>query len=138
MKAILIIILLFWSFRLLAPGIMEFTIPKIEPLRPYEKLWQSICKIESNNDSLAFCIDINGKPSIGIAQIQESRLNDYNKRTGNNYQLMDCFSPVISKKIFMYYCQGDYETTARKWNGGNNGMKIESTIKYFDRIKLAL
>jgi hypothetical protein len=133
MKAILIICLLFLSIRAFAPSARSLFIEIPDKIKPFEKLWQAVCKIESNNDSLAFCIDINGKPSVGIAQIQESRLNDYNTHTGNNYKLMDCFSPVISKKIFMYYCQVSYEMCAKRWNGSGKMTEI-----YWNKIKSVL
>jgi hypothetical protein len=132
------IFLLLLSMKLLAPSAKSLFIAKIEPLKPYETLWKAICKLESNNDSLAFTIDSNGLPSVGISQVQQIRLDDYNKHTRKNYQLMDCFSPRLSKQIFMYYCVGDYEQIIRKWNGGPGGMKKTSTIVYYQKILLSL
>jgi hypothetical protein len=84
---------------------------------------------------MAFCIDVNGLPSVGIAQIQESRIVDYNASNGTNLSLQDCFDPDISKRIFMFYASGDNEHIARCWNGGPKGMQRESTIKYWQLIK---
>ena len=124
MKIILIVILFCISFRLFAPGISQFCIEKADPIKPFEKLWDAICKIESNNDSLAFCIDINNSPSVGIAQIQDCRIRDFNARTGNNYTLDDMFSPAKAKIVFMYYCEGDYEHIAKRWNGRGKQTEI--------------
>lgn len=132
------IFLLLLSMKLLAPSAKSLFIAKIEPLKPYEKLWKAICKLESNNDSLAFTIDSNGLPSVGISQVQQIRLDDYNKHTRKNYQLMDCFSPRLSKQIFMYYCVGDYEHCARCWCGGPLGMGKTTTLKYYLKIQKTL
>ena len=118
MKQILLcLIVLMISKQLFAPSATYMIIDKIEPLNPFEKLFNAVCKVESNNDSLAFVIDINGLPSVGIVQIQQCRIDDYNKHTGNHYDLIDCFSQRLSKKIFLFYCQGDYESIAKHWNG---------------------
>jgi hypothetical protein len=134
MKMTLTILILLISMRLFAPGITQFCIEKAEAIKPYERIWDLICKIESNNDSLAFCIDINGLPSVGIAQIQESRLDDFNRANRTNFVLNDCFNPRISKQIFMFFAHGDLESISRKWNGGPNGLKYSSTIAYYQKV----
>jgi hypothetical protein len=90
---------------------------KPDSIHPFDRIFKAVCQIESGNDSLAFCIDINGLPSVGIAQIQQIRLDDYNRQTGSHYDLIDCFSQRLSKQIFMFYAQGNYESIAKHWNG---------------------
>jgi hypothetical protein len=124
MRIILIAILLFICLKSFAPGAKQFFVESAEKTKPYERIWELICKIESNNDSLAFCIDINNLPSVGIAQIQESRLQDYNNRSGDSLTMDDMFHPAKAKKVFMWYCEGDYEHIAKSWNGSGKMTEI--------------
>jgi hypothetical protein len=133
------LLLLLSIFAFLIPATPEsdnasLYVVRAEKVQPYETIWNLICRVESNNDSLAFCIDCNGLPSVGIAQIQESRLNDYNNRSGDSLTLDDMFHPAKAKKVFMWYCEGDYESISRKWNGGPEGMENKSTVKYYQKI----
>jgi hypothetical protein len=73
-----------------------------------------------------------------VAQIRQSRLDDYAKQTGIRYTVKDCFDKEISKSIFMFYAVSDYETVSRLWNGGTEGMNKKSTIKYWQRVKKLL
>ena len=125
MKKLLIVIILFFVWiNLPSTGYKTFYIDRVESINPYKKLWSAVCQIESSNNPLAFSIDVNGKPSIGIAQIQESRLKDFNKATGKKYIHSDCFNPDISKEIFMYYASGDYEHCAKSWNGSGKMTEV--------------
>ena len=140
MKQILLcLIILMISRQLFAPVSTNIIVEKLQPIRPFEKIWNAICKVESNNDSLAYCIDSNGLPSVGIAQIQESRLNDYNNQSGDSLTMNDMFHPLKAKKVFIWYADkinpGDEERICREWNGGCNGMKYTSTIAYYQKIR---
>jgi hypothetical protein len=119
---------------LTAPPFQSGWIAREEPIRPYEVIWQTICQIESNGDSLAFCIDVNGLPSVGIAQIQQSRLQDYNDQSGDSLTIEDMFHPAKAKKVFMWYAEGDYEAISRRWNGGPLGMQRTATLIYWSKI----
>jgi hypothetical protein len=130
-KLITILIALFYVTALYAPaGITQFVINKPAKMEPYEALWRAVCLVESGNDSLAYNPI---EQAYGIAQIRQIRLNDYAKRTGIVYTLEQCYDKEISKSIFMYYCQGDYEDVAKSWNG--SGVK---TIEYWDKVVLKL
>jgi hypothetical protein len=127
-----------FSASLAAPPFSDMVIAIPEAVNPYEAIWNATCGIESNNNPMAFCIDVNGLPSVGIAQIQESRIIDFNRSNGTHLRLKDCFDPAISKRIFMFYASGDNEQIARCWNGGNRGMRKEGTKKYYLKIQKAL
>lgn len=131
-----------FSIRVLAPGDVTLYILRAEPINPYEKIWEVICKAESNNDPLAYHMEDNGHPSIGIVQIQQSRLDDFNKRTGNNYILTDMYVPENARIVFMHYTSEispyNNERICREWNGGEKGMTKKSTIKYWRKIKANL
>lgn len=110
-----------------------------EPLKPFEKIWQATCKVESNFDALAIGDKHLKNHSYGIAQIQESRLKDFQRRTGINYSLTDMYSPEKSKSVFMYYAIeiGPYnqQRISREWNGGIRGMQKKSTLKYWNKVR---
>ena len=84
----------------------------------------------------------NGSPSIGIAQVQNSRIIDFNKRFRQSFTLMDMYVPNKAKIVFMAYCSDfrpdDNESISRCWNGGNSGMGKKSTIKYYLQVKKLL
>ena len=109
-----------------------------EPIQPYEKLWQAVCQVESGGNPLAVGDKHLNGYSYGIAQIRESRLKDYNRRTSSNYSVVDLFDAEVSREIFMYYAVPDFETTCRLWNGGRNGMNKKSTLKYWEAVSALL
>lgn len=105
-----------------------------EPLNNLEAIWWAVCKIESNHDPTAWIIDTNGKLSIGIAQIQQSRVDHFNRLTGKNYKHEDCFDLDVSKEIFMFFARriGSEEILIRSWNGN---VKSEMTRIYYEKVK---
>jgi hypothetical protein len=124
-KLLIITILSLICITLPSTGFSKLYVLRAESINPYEKLWMGICQIESNNDSLAFRIDTNGKPSVGIAQIQESRLSDYNRLSGSNFILNDMYSPSKARKVFMYFCNSmDYKQICQKWNGSGPMVEV--------------
>jgi len=127
------IILLLLSLSLSAPpGVNIPMIIKEAPLNNYEAIWEAVCKVESNGNPDAFCIDINGQPSVGIAQIQTSRIKHYNRLTGKDYKLYDCFSSEVSKEVFMHfaYIHKNEEKLIRSWNGSG-----AMTVIYYNKVK---
>ena len=90
-----------------------------EPLNNFEAIWQAVIMVESSGNPDAWVIDTNGKPSIGIAQIQQSRVDHFNRLTGKDYKHEDCFDAEISKEIFMFFARriGNEEQLIKSWNG---------------------
>jgi hypothetical protein len=84
----------------------------------------------------------NGFPSIGIVQIQESRLIDFNRRFRQSFTLMDMYVPEKAKIVFMAYASdfrpNNYESIFRCWNGGEKGMEKKSTVIYWQKVKILL
>lgn len=132
MRIIFLIILSFISIKVCAPPLIPTAIIiKPEPLKDkYEEIWNAVCFVESTNNPKAVNFEKNGY-SIGIVQIRQIRVSDYNNRTGKSYTLKDCFDPDISKEIFMYYAHKiqDEERIIRRWNG--SGPK---TIEYYNKV----
>ena len=138
----LIILYLAFTIPAQAPMTTVIDIQEKSSIQPYEKIWQAVCKIESSNNPKAYRMDDNGYPSVGIVQIQQSRLNDFKKHTGINYTLEDMYSPEKSKIVFLFYaCEFqpyDVETISRCWNAGPRGITMKCTKKYYFKIKKAL
>lgn len=121
---------------LAAPPSPSMIILVPEEIRPYEALWTATCKVESNFNPYAIGDKHLRKKSYGIAQIRQTRLDDYYKRTGIRYYEKDMFDVNKSKEVFMHYCTGnDLETISRSWNGGKKGMQKKSTLKYWKLIQ---
>lgn len=131
----ILIILLILSFRAYSPGNKVVSVYMTEPIQPYEAIWRATCKVESNNNPLAIGDKHLRKKSYGIAQIRQSRLDDYYRQTGIRYTVQDMFDPEKARNVFMFYACLDMEATARNWNGGPDGMNKRSTIPYWRKIK---
>ena len=110
---------------------------------PSNKLIYAICKVESNNGM--YVVGDNGK-AIGCLQIWKTVVDDVNKYSKIKYTYADRYDKVKSYEIFKLYI-GHYATEkrlgrkptnedmARIWNGGPNGYKKTSTIKYWNKVK---
>lgn len=141
MRKMTIILLLMIALKLTAPpGANIPVLLKYEAINNNEAIWQAVCKIESNGNPYAWCIDINGKPSVGIGQIQLSRVKEFNKEADKNYTHDDMFDPVKSREVFDHYAsKSTYEQEIiRCWNGGPRGMAKESTVKYYRKVRARL
>jgi hypothetical protein len=101
----------------------------------YERFTQAIIYVESRGNQFA----VGNDNDRGIFQITPIRLQDFNNRTGKHYSHDDCFDPVISREIFDYYSRDiPFEEAARRWNGGPDGMAINSTIEYWKKVNSQL
>jgi hypothetical protein len=125
------IILIFSGLAGFSPGNRVINIPLKEGINPYERVWQSVCWVESKNDPKAY----NPKElATGIAQIRPIRLKDYNKRIGKHYTLQQMFDPKISKEIFLFYANKfspyEIDRVAKKWNGSG-----KKTKEYWAKVK---
>lgn len=116
-KTIIIFLLLLYPLATQEADWKVTTLLVTEPLRPYDGLYEAIVQVESGGDRFAVGDKHLTKYSYGIVQIRESRLADYNRRANKNYTVKDLFSESVSREIFFYYCQGDLETVAKRWNG---------------------
>lgn len=110
---------------------------------PSNKLIDAICKVESNNGM--YVVGDNGN-AIGCLQIWKVVVDDVNKYSKVKYTYADRYDKVKSYEMFKLYI-GHYATEkrlghkptnedmARIWNGGPNGYKKTSTIKYWNKVK---
>ena len=138
-KAILMSILAMVTLAGYAPERKTLIIQAGQRVDPYAKIWEAVCYVESNNNPKAYNP---AESATGIAQIRPIRLQDYNNRTKSKYKMKDCYNVEISKTIFYYYARQigfrNRDKIIRNWNGGENGYKMKSTLKYSQKVKKRL
>ena len=124
--------------------------PEAAPLEPVictapatraDLLWQAITIKESGGDRYAY----NEKEgAVGIAQIREIYVRDANRiLRDERYNLTDRLDATKSYEMFRivtqhYSAGGSDEEAARIHNGGPRGMFKESTIAYWEDVKVIL
>jgi hypothetical protein len=99
--------------------------------------------VESNCNPNAVGDDLK---SIGILQMQEGYVQDAAEYAGQNWVHMDALDELTSVRIFRAYMDRyateerlgrpvTFEDIARIHNGGPNGYKKKSTLKYWEKVK---
>lgn len=129
-RLILLIGLLLFCTLVLAPEYRCLSLPKIEPINPYESIIDAVVTVESKGDNMAY----NDKEgAVGAFQVRLVRLQDYNRRTGKNLCLQECYDYETGRMIFMYYAsQYDYrdvKAICRSWNGRSVKNKYYYKVK---------
>ena len=115
--------------------VMVKTTPTIQ-----DSLIDAIIHVESRGDSMAYNA---GEDAVGVLQIRPIMMREVNRLLKKNkYTLDDRWSK--SKSIEMFNVIKDHTTNptnerlARNWNGGWNGYKKKSTLKYWNKVKTQL
>jgi len=105
-----------------------------------DSLIDAIIYVESRGDSMAYNA---GEDAVGLLQIRPIMMREVNRLLKENkYTLADRWSK--SKSIEMFNVIKDHTTNptnervARNWNGGWNGYKKKSTLKYWNKVKKQL
>ncbi len=133
-KLFLLFILISLTGKAVAPDTDYLTIFRTPAIQPYTPLMNAIGIYETMGNPLAFNEFEN---AAGIFQIRQVRVDDYNRRTGHNYTLLDMFDNEISEKVFLYFADRagpySYEKIAKAWNG--SGPRTEF---YWKQIKTLL
>ena len=132
---VVILILFLACYSLSAPPCYQVpVILQPEPLTNLEAIWQAVVIVESSGNPYAVNYEKGGY-SIGVVQIRQVRIDHYNRLTGANYTLDDCFSPEVSKEVFMYFAKriGNEDRLIRAWNGSG-----PQTIEYLNLVKVWL
>ena len=104
---------------------------------PKNNLIDAIIYVESKGDIKAHNIS---EDAVGCLQIRPIMLREVNRLLGyNKYKLTDRWSKVKSIEMFNVIKQNTTNPTneklARNWNGGWNGYKKQSTLKYWNKVK---
>ncbi len=116
---------------LFAPVNHTFTIPSPQSINPYFKLLQATAMVETLGNPLAYNEEEN---AVGLLQIRQVRIDDYNRRTGSSLTLGQMYDIDLSVKVFMYYASlespENLEKISKAWNGSG-----PMTELYWLRIK---
>lgn len=104
---------------------------------PKNNLIDAIIYVESRGDVNAYNAKEN---AVGCLQIRPIMLREVNRLLGyNKYKLTDRWNKVKSIEMFNVIKQNTTNPTneklARNWNGGWNGYKKQSTLKYWQKVK---
>ena len=104
---------------------------------PKNNLIDAIIYVESRGDVNAYNAKEN---AVGCLQIRPIMLREVNRLLGyNKYKLTDRWNKVKSIEMFNVIKQNTTNPTneklARNWNGGWNGYKKQSTLKYWYKVK---
>jgi hypothetical protein len=131
----MIIITLFLALfaSLTAPPLRETVICHPKEINPYEAIIHAVTTVESSNGVNLY----NAKElAVGYFGIRPIRLEDYNKRTGQNVTHAQCYDYEIGKRIFLFYAsQVDYRDIKGiciAWNG------VSKKNKYYAKIQAVL
>ena len=107
---------------------------------PVDPLIMAIIQVESCGDTLAHNIK---EDAAGVLQIRPIMVAEVNRLIGkDSFTLSDRWS--VQKSIAMFNVIRSHtknptnEKLARNWNGGWNGYKKKSTLKYWNRVKKLL
>jgi hypothetical protein len=119
-----------------APDSNTLTIKFKPPIEPFKALLTSIAWVESSGNPNA----LNQKEmAVGLLQVRQVRVDDYNMRTGKSYTLNEMYDTIMAKEVFLYYASQSHpsnlEEISRNWNGGQRGMKKQSTLEYWKKVK---
>jgi hypothetical protein len=106
-------------------------------------LFAAIVAVESGGN--CYAIGDGGK-AVGAAQIWEVVVKDCNQISKTkHFTLNDRYSIQKSMEMFVIYTDHygkrygcTPEVRAKIWNGGPGGMKMEKTVKYWQKVKAKL
>ena len=107
---------------------------------PKNNLIEAIMYVESRGDINAYNAKEN---AVGCLQIRPIMLREVNRLLGyNKYKLTDRWNKEKSIQMFNVIKEHTTNPTdeklARNWNGGWNGYKKQSTLKYWHKVKQQL
>lgn len=114
-KILLLIFLIFISLENKAPIINELYVVKDIPVKPFKSIIYAIGVVESSLDTMAYNPR---EEAIGYFQIRQVRIDDYNKRTGEHFKLIEMFEYDKAERVFLYYCRlyDDVDEIILQWN----------------------
>jgi hypothetical protein len=114
------------------------------------KLIQALIRVESRGNDNAIGDRHMKHKAYGPLQIRKPCVDDVNRRYGTKIEAKNLLGDraksewVCQKYLEMYATQKrlgkepTYEDMARMWNGGPNGWKQSSTLKYWSKVKKEL
>ena len=119
------------STGLFAPGNHTVSIASFQAINPYLSLLLATAMVETLGNPMAYNEEEN---AVGLLQIRQVRIDDYNRRTGSNLTLEQMYDIDLSVRVFMYYASleppENLEKISKAWNGSG-----PMTELYWLRIK---
>jgi soluble lytic murein transglycosylase-like protein len=102
-----------------------------------DNLIDAVIHVESRGDINAHNV---GEDAVGVLQIRPIMVQEVNRVLGfDKYTLIDRWDKQKSIEMFNVIRQNTpnptNEKVARNWNGGPNGYKKQSTLKYWNKVK---
>jgi hypothetical protein len=138
MKKLILIAFLALSLNT-AESSFKFSVEYLEgqrERRALEQICNAVMYVESRYNDNAIGKD----GDYGAYQITKIRLDDYNQRTGKNYQRNSLFKRECGTEIFTYYAKKigvyNFEEIAKKWNTWTG--KGENAEKYWNLVRQQL
>lgn len=113
---------------------------------PSESLIQALILVESGGDDHVVGDRHLNDMAYGCLQIRQPCVDDYNRWHNTNFKAKDCLgdralSIKICKSYIDHYAKSSRigrtptdEDKARIWNGGPNGYRKESTVRYWNKV----
>lgn len=111
---------------------------EIKKSRRIDMIVESVMYVESRGDAEAYN---ETEQAAGVFQIRPIMVREVNRLLGvNRYSLSDRWDTQASTQMFKDYQnivnpEWDVIMAAKKWNGGINGDKKQSTIAYSKRVE---
>ena len=102
-----------------------------------DNLIDAVIHVESRGDINAHNV---GEDAVGVLQIRPIMVQEVNRVLGfDKYTLQDRWDKQKSIEMFNVIRENTpnptNEKVARNWNGGPNGYRKQSTLKYWDKVK---
>jgi hypothetical protein len=102
----------------IAPDTNHLNLELPSPINPFEPLMYAIGMVETMCNTRAYNEFEN---AVGIFQIRQVKVDEYNRQTNGNYNLSDMFDYEISRKVFLHFASKvgpyNFEKIAKAWNG---------------------
>jgi len=116
---------------LFAPGNQTTAIAASQAINPFFNLLMAVAMVETLGNPLAYNEEEN---AVGLLQIRQVRIDDYNRRTGSCLTLDQMYDVDLSVRVFMYYASlgspKNLEKIAKAWNGSGPMTEV-----YWTRIR---
>ena len=102
-----------------------------------DNLIDAVIHVESRGDINAHNV---GEDAVGVLQIRPIMVQEVNRVLGfDKYTLQDRWDKQKSIEMFNVIRENTpnptNEKVARNWNGGPNGYRKNSTLKYWDKVQ---
>ena len=125
-----VVYLLFFNLATSSADVVRVKLTKID------SLIEAVIYVESRGDSMAYN---KSEDAVGVLQIRPIMVREVNRLLGfDKYTLKDRWSVSKSKEMFnivrLNTTDATNEKVARRWNGGSNGHKKKSTLKYWIKV----